>query len=185
MEAWNLPKTNSFLSGDNPIHHAPATEQFIMAWGLWRPCRCRKAAWTQRRRRFHQAPGSPSRIIEAAVEHAETVQPEKAGMTSDCMRVLVGDFGTHLKASRYIWSRALRPPPPPLKGQWSGFRWAPPPLWCGLFALWGGCGVSGPGFMVIKYKASSRQGLREDLGCRFLRVDGLCSALSFLHLGRV
>ena len=33
------------------------------------------------------------------------------------------------------------------------------------------------GSRVRTYEASSRQGLREDWGCRFVRVDGLCSAL--------
>ena len=32
----------------------------------------------------------------------------------------------------------------------------------------------GLGFWVKRYMASSRQGLREGLGCRFVRVDSLC-----------
>ena len=66
--------------------------------------------------------------------------------------------------------------------QWSGYRWA------SLFRLWGGCGVWGLGFTVKQYKASSRQGLMEDMGRRFVRVNGLCSALSLdpvFHVGPV
>ena len=47
--------------------------------------------------------------------------------------------------------------------------------------MWGPsspCGVVvGLGFTVNKYKALSRQGLREDVGCRFVKVDGRCYAL--------
>ena len=43
-----------------------------------------------------------------------------------------------------------------------------------LFPLWGGCGFR---VTVNKYKALSRQGLREDVGCRFVKVDGRCYAL--------
>ena len=87
----------------------------------------------------------------------------------------------------YIWSRAPRPPLPPLHGLWS--RMPPPLLWdeCGfplppvgwLWGFWGfGSSLSfrvlGLGSWVKRYKASSRQGLREGLGCRFVRVDSLC-----------
>ena len=38
-------------------------------------------------------------------------------------------------------------------------------------------GFRGFGFRVSRYKDSSRQGLREGLGCRFVRVDAFSSAL--------
>ena len=70
----------------------------------------------------------------------------------------------------YIWSRAPRPPPLP-PPPWSMVQDAPPPVGWGvgqLFPLWGGCGgFWGFGLLslgVKRYKASSRQGLREGLG---------------------
>ena len=76
-------------------------------------------------------------------------------------------------AVEYMVTRSAPPPcPPKVNGQDVGG--APPPLWCGV---WGEHGVWSLGFTVKNHKASSRQGLREDLGCRFVRVDGLCSAL--------
>ena len=73
-------------------------------------------------------------------------------------------------AVEYMVTRSAPPLPP--KGQWSGYRWGPPSP-----VVWGEHGVWSLGFTVKNYKASSRQGLREELGCRFVRVDGLCSAL--------
>ena len=57
-----------------------------------------------------------------------------------------------------------------------------------FFPLWGGRGFLGfrvslkrwslgLGLKVRRYKPSSRQGLRESLGCRLVRVDGIRSAL--------
>ena len=87
----------------------------------------------------------------------------------------------------YMVTRSAAPPlsPPP----WSMVQDAPPLLWdeCGfplppvgwLWGFWGfGSSLSfrvlGLGSWVKRYKASSRQGLREGLGCRFVRVDSLC-----------
>ena len=90
----------------------------------------------------------------------------------------------------YIWSRAPRPPPPPPSmvygpgcppscGMDCGFP-LPPVGWLwGVLGFWG-CGSSlsfrvlGLGSWVKRYKASSRQGLREGLRCRFVRVGSLC-----------
>ena len=72
-------------------------------------------------------------------------------------------------------TRSAAPPLPPLHGLWSRM---PPLLWDGV---WGGVVVGvlgfgsslsfcllGLGFWVKRYMASSRQGLREGLGCRFV-----------------
>ena len=52
---------------------------------------------------------------------------------------------------------------------------------CGVVVGFWGLGFSfklvSLGFRIKRYKASSRQGLREGLGCRFARVDSLCPAL--------
>ena len=86
---------------------------------------------------------------------------------------------TSIHALRYhrhtcIYGHALRGPPfpPPLHGLWSRM---PPLLWDGVWVpLPPGVVVGVLGFWVKRYKASSRQGLREGLGCRFVGVDSLC-----------
>ena len=80
------------------------------------------------------------------------------------------------------YGHALRGPPPSPPSMVYG-PGCPPLLWDGVWVPSSPCGVVvgvlgfwvwvlGFGSWVKKYKASS--GLREDLGCRFVRVDSLC-----------
>ena len=93
----------------------------------------------------------------------------------------------------YMVTRSVNPPPM-LHGP--GCPYSPVGCCVGsLFLLWGGCGGFGIlvqlkllslGFRVKRYNASSRQGLKEGWGCRFVRVDSSCSVKpKSLHLGGV
>ena len=76
---------------------------------------------------------------------------------------------------------------PPRKVNGPDISRAPPPCRVGCRVpvpsvgwLWG-FGFRVCGRFAVKKKPSSRQGLREDFGCRFVRVDGVCSACFFLE----
>ena len=86
------------------------------------------------------------------------------------------EYGHALRRPPLAPSMVYGPGCPPSCGMECGFP-LPPVGWS--WGFWGfgssfGILVFGIGFWVKRYKASSRQGLGEGLGCRFVGVDSLC-----------